>query len=71
MVAAVTSNLRLARAPGNVALPETETALPKASVVNVSKIIAVDRGMLETRVCRLSAASMRDLERGLRLVLAL
>ncbi len=36
IVAAITSNLRLGAAPGNVVLPATESGLPRDSVINVS-----------------------------------
>ena len=71
VVAALTSNLRLAKAPGNVALTKREGKLPKASVVNVSQILSLDRARLTKRVRRLPAARMTEVEAGLRLVLAL
>lgn len=71
IVAAVTSNLRLAQAPGNVALSTRDTGLPRASVVNVSQLLTVDRQVLDTRIGRLPAVSARALETGLRLVLGL
>jgi mRNA interferase MazF len=40
----ITSNLRLASAPGNVLLLAKETKLPEDSVANLSQIIAVERG---------------------------
>jgi mRNA interferase MazF len=38
IVAAITSNLRLAAMPGNVRLPKGEAGLARPSVVNVSQI---------------------------------
>jgi mRNA interferase MazF len=69
VVAAITSNTRLAEAPGNVALPDG--TLPKPSVVNVSQLLTVDRGVLDHRAGVLAAATMRLVDDGLRLVLAL
>jgi mRNA interferase MazF len=43
---ALTSNLKWASAPGNVALPAGVTGLPKESVVNVSQIVTLDRSEL-------------------------
>ena len=43
----VTSNTRLAAAPGNVFLTTTETGLGKDSVVNVSQIVTLDKAFLE------------------------
>lgn len=69
LVAAVTSNLRLADAPGNVRLPAQP--LPKPSVVNVTQLIAVDRTLLEERIGRLERGTLRVVDDGLRLVLDL
>ncbi len=71
IVAAVTSNTRLADAPGNVALPAGSSGLPKDSVVNVSQLLAVDRGLLDRRIGMLPSAELAVLDRGLRLVLGL
>ena len=68
----LTSNMRLADAPGNVALDEAITGLPKASVANVSQIMTVDKMDLDEEVVGLLARPMlQDLADGLRLVLAL
>jgi mRNA interferase MazF len=40
VIVPLTSNQRLAAAPGNVALPAGVTGLPKDSVANVSQIVA-------------------------------
>lgn len=42
----LTSNLKWARAPGNVNLPASATGLPKDSVANVSQLVALDRSLL-------------------------
>ncbi|MBA2323139.1 MAG: type II toxin-antitoxin system PemK/MazF family toxin [Pseudonocardiales bacterium] len=69
VVAAVTSNLRLAAAPGNVMLaPEP---LPKPSVVNVTQLLAVDRVLLDERIGRLTHSDLHEVDDGLRLVLDL
>jgi mRNA interferase MazF len=46
----LTSNLRLAEAPGNVLLSPQSTGLPKDSVANVSLIVTLDRSLLSERV---------------------
>jgi mRNA interferase MazF len=46
----LTSNLRLAEAPGNVLLAAQSTGLPKDSVANVSLIVTLDRSLLFERV---------------------
>ena len=72
VVAAVfTTNLGLARAPGNVLVPAEETGLPSDSVVNVSQVITLDRSFLAERAGRLGSRAMLAVEDGLRTVLAL
>jgi len=72
IVVVLTSNLELARAPGNVLLPKSATGLPKDSVADVSQILTVDRTDLDDEaVSSLPKAYMDDLDDGLRLVLAL
>ena len=39
----LTSNLKWATAPGNLALPASATGLPKESVANVSQIVTLDK----------------------------
>ena len=46
----LTSNLKWARAPGNVQLSAAVTSLPKDSVANVSLIVALDKLQLVERV---------------------
>ena len=71
VVTAVSSNLRLAEAPGNVLLNEDESKLPKDSVINVSQILAVDKSFLTEQVSVLRADVMARVDAGLRLVLGL
>jgi mRNA interferase MazF len=66
----VTSNLRLLDAPGNVLLPARVSGLRKDSVANVSKIVTIDRSTLTTRAGHIDAATMRDVDQGIRLVLS-
>lgn len=49
----LTSNLRWADAPGNVALAARTTKLSKDSVANVSQIVALEKGLLTERVAKL------------------
>jgi len=69
--AAITSNLNLAAAPGNVQLSTRASGLQKPSVVNVSQLLSVDRTRLTDLVKVLDAQSMRQVDEGLRLVLNL
>jgi mRNA interferase MazF len=67
----LTSNLRLASAPGNVSLSAQSIGLPKDSVANVSQLITVDKSLLTDYVGQVTSAKMRQVEAGLKLVLAL
>lgn len=69
VVAAVTSNIRLGGMPGNVRLRQGEAGLPRASVINVSQIRTIDQARLRDRVGLLGAAKMRDVLKGLAIVL--
>lgn len=71
VVAVLTSNLRLAEAPGNVRLKRAEAGLPKPSVVNVSQILTIDRAYLSEKAGSLAPTRMRRVDEGLRLVLGL
>ena len=68
---AITSNQRLAAAPGNVSLPRRGTGLNRASVINVSQVVTLDRQFLNERSGRAPSGIMRQVEAGLRLVLDL
>ena len=67
----LTSNLRLAEAPGNVLIPASDSGLPKDSVANVSQVITVDRAFLTERCGRLPAHLIRTINDGLGLALSL
>jgi mRNA interferase MazF len=69
VVVPLTSNMRLAAAPGNVLLGAERTGLPKDSVANVSQIVTVDRVQLSDRVGRLKASELRLVLAGIDLVL--
>lgn len=68
---AVTSNLRLVDAPGNVLLSKKASGLSKDSVANVSQVVTVDREVLTGRVGKVPNTVMAAVEHGLRLVLDL
>ncbi len=69
--AAVTSNLNLAGAPGNVQLSTHASGLPKPSVVNVSQLISLDRTRLTGRIKGIDPQSMLQVDEGLRLIMTL
>ena len=71
VVAAVSSNMRLAEAPGNVRLTRRQSRLAKESVVNVSQLLTLDRSYLSERVGKVPAGQLRALDDGLRLVLGI
>lgn len=71
VVAILTSNLRLAEAPGNVFLPARVTGLPRDSVVNVSQLLTLDRLFLTEEVGKLPSRVLAEVDAGLRLVLEL
>src|SRR5690606_34900773 len=66
IVCALTSNLHLAREPGNVLLDPDEGGLPKRSVVVVSRISSVDRLRLGERIGALSSGRVDEILAGLR-----
>jgi len=68
---ALSSNLKLAQAPGNVLLPRKATGLAKDCVANVSQVITIDKSFLTEPVGTLSAYLLGQIENGLRLVMAL
>jgi mRNA interferase MazF len=71
LVAVITSNLDLGEAPGNVSLSRRDSRLPRASVVNVSQLLTLDRRFLVKKVGRLPAQIVEAVNEGLRLVLSL
>ncbi len=71
LVAMITSNLRLAEAPGNVKLPAVSTGLPRDSVVNVSQLFTLDRRFLAEFAGELKPRMQRMVDDGLRLAMDL
>lgn len=67
----ITSNTKLAQAPGNVFLPQKLTGLPRDSVANISQVVTVDKRFLTERVGLLPPKLVEQVEKGLRLVLQL
>jgi mRNA interferase MazF len=71
LVAVLTSNTKLATAPGNVFLPASATGLPRDSVVNVTALVTLNKDDLSGRVGEVPTVLMRDVDAGLRRVLGL
>ena len=67
----LTSNLRLAEAPGNVLVSASDTGLPKDSVANVSQVITIDRSFLTEKCGKLPSHLIRSVDEGIRLALSL
>jgi len=67
----ITSNTRLAQAPGNVWLPRKVTGLSKDSVANVSQVITIDKSFLTELVGSLPLHLLEQVEEGLRLAMSL
>lgn len=71
VVAVVTSNIALAGAPGNVRIGKSDSGLPKASVINVSQLLTLDRSLLTDRIKSLPSRALEQVNEGLQLVLGL
>ncbi len=70
-VVALSSNLKLADAPGNVALTSRQTGLTKDSVANVSQVLTLDKQFLRDKSGELSPKLMRLVDQGLHVALDL
>lgn len=71
VIASLTSNTALAEHPGNVFVPAGASGLGRDSVVNVSQVSTIDRADLSEEAGVLPAYLIDEVDRGLRLLLAL
>jgi mRNA interferase MazF len=71
VVAVITKNLQLAKAPGNVSITARASRLSVDSVVNVSQVITIDKNLLTEFISIIPNKKMKKIEEGLRLVLSL
>ena len=69
IVAVITSNLRLADAPGNFKIEKMKFGLNRNSVVNISQLITLDKSYLTEQTGKLSSRQIQLLNDGLKLVL--
>ena len=69
VVCALTSNLKRAKAPGNVLIRKGEGNLKKDSVVNISQIITVDKSDLVERIGSLSPSRVKEIIEGVKLLI--
>lgn len=70
-VTVLTTNVRLASLPGNVMVPADTADLDGDSVVNVTQVATIDRGVLEERIGALPDWLMVQVDAGLGRALAL
>ena len=70
-VVGLTSNVRWAGAPGNVAIAAGIAGLSQESVANVTQLQTIERSDLDDKVGKLPRQVMRDIDAGLRRVLDL
>jgi mRNA interferase MazF len=68
VVCALTSNLKRAKAPGNVLLLKGEGNLKKDSVVNITQLITVNKSDLAERIGSLSMAKTKEIVEGVKLL---
>ena len=68
IVCTLTSNMKRAGAPGNVALKKGEANLPKKSVVNISQIFTVNKSDLAEKIGTLSKDRFLQVLQGLKLL---
>lgn len=68
---ALTTNLALADAPGNVRLAPDESGLARESVANVSQVLTLNKTDLTDQAGKISERLMVQVEDGLRLALEL
>ena len=71
IVLALTTNMHLASAPGNVRITRRQSGLQKDSVVNVSQIMTVNRSMLTEKAGELTELKLEEIAKGLRRILVL
>lgn len=69
VVCALTSNLKRAKAPGNVLLKKGEGNLKKDSVANISQIITADKSDLVERIGSLSSSRVKEIIEGVKLLI--
>lgn len=68
VVCVITSNLKRAKAPGNVLLEKGEVNLPKKSVVNISQVYTVNKSDLKEKIGKVSEKRMQQILDGLHLL---
>ena len=68
VVCALTSNLKRAKAPGNILLDKGEANLPKKSVINISQIFTVNKNDLSEKLGSLTRERFNQVYEGIKLL---
>ncbi len=68
LACALTTNLRRAKAPGNVLLDENEADLNKQSVVVISQVLTLDKSELTDKIGTLSKERVAEILEGIKLL---
>ena len=71
VVLPLTTNLRLADAPGNVLLRKKESKLSNDSVIMVAQLYAIDRSRFKDKISKVSKEILQQVEFGMKLVLGI
>ena len=71
LVVVLTTNLRLANAPGNVYVTPEKTGLAEDSVIVVSQMVALDRRFLLEYISPLAPDALAQVDYGLKVILKL
>lgn len=69
VMCALTSNQKLAAAPGNVLVGKGEGNLPKSSVVNISQVMTFDKSDLQEKIGQLSKKRVEEIVAGFEFLL--
>lgn len=68
MVAPLSTQMKLGKAPGNVVLKKGESGLPKDSVIVVSQIVSLRKSRLGERIGELDPSHLLLVDHGIRLL---
>lgn len=69
VVCALSSNIKLSQAPGNILLKKGEANLAKASVVNISQVITLNKDELGSKIGQLSKKGVEEIIGGFQFLL--
>ena len=71
VVLPLTTNLRLADAPGNVLVRKEDSKLTDDSVIITAQLYAIDRGRFKEKLSKAPRAIIEQVETGMKLVLGI